>query len=126
MQQIELKLHHFEFHCPATGQTICDGESQVEPSPATLFIYLDEISDFEYLTPEIRELWDAISAEEVEGEDFIGPFNRLLAALESDAYVSFVTTTRGMASGPVTSTVRYGIDMDYAGNKPLNAIFLEH
>jgi hypothetical protein len=117
MQQIELELHHFEFHCPATGQTICDGET-LEPSPATLFIYFDEDSDLQYSTPEVRELWDTISAEEVEGEDCNGPFNRLLAALESDTCVSFATTICGMAYFADTSTVRYGIDMDYAASKP--------
>ena len=111
MQTIKLDLSNsdFSFFCPVTGKRIV-GPECFEPSAATVFTYLDEIGEFEHLSDELKKVAEALEDADVDMFDFFESFSQ---QIKSDSVVSFEITTHGMACGPVSSTVRIGIDMDY-------------
>jgi hypothetical protein len=110
VQQLKLNLGHFDFYCPVTGQAISRNR-EFTPSNATLFAYLDDIGDFVTTTPEIAELVGNLDPEDELYGDEIVPM--LLEFLDRPNVVCFVITNNGFACGPVSSTIRIGIDMNY-------------
>ena len=118
MQKVILDLSHEYFYCPVTGQLIKDDHTY-QPSPATLFTFVDEVGDFETLHPNLQGKWDKIKEQaenDEEEEDYIDTenlFDRFLEQVSITSLVCFIITTRGMACGPVSSTVRIGIDMNH-------------
>lgn len=118
MQKVVLDLSHEYFFCPVTGQLIKDDHTY-QPSPATMFTFVDDVGEFETLHPDLQEKWDKVKEqaehEEEDEGDYIGTedlFDRFLEQVNNPSLVCFIITTRGMACGPVSSTVRIGIDMD--------------
>ena len=117
MQKVILDLSHEYFYCPVTGHLIKDDHSY-QPSPATLFTFVDEVGDFETLHPNLQGKWDKIKEQaenDEEEEDYIDTenlFDRFLEQVNITSLVCFIITTRGIACGPVSSTVRIGIDMN--------------
>ena len=111
MQEVELILYHLNFYCPVTGQQIVDSEFH-EPSPATVFTYLDELGEFQDIDPEFRDVFDSIEKKDGDCADNI--FAKLKERITNEAIVCFTITFRGMACGPVATTVRIGIDMNHA------------
>lgn len=112
MQTISLVLDHDNFYCPVTGEMILSDDF-FEPSPATLFVYLDEVGEFQEIDSALSLIWEQIQAE-TEGEDFDGdPFEMFCQRIEDDSIVNFEITTYGIACGPVSSTVRIAINMNY-------------
>ena len=112
MKQIELDLHHHDFFCPVTGEQIVGISTPFEPSEATLFCYLDEISEFQYAEGWIEELYNNFL--EQTDNDPADAFQLLLEVIgnKTDNSVCFSITTSGMACGPMSSTVHFGIDMN--------------
>ena len=54
MTEICLNREFENFYCPVTGQAVLMPYGY-EPSPALLFIYVEEIQDFEYCSKAFRE-----------------------------------------------------------------------
>ena len=67
MQQITLSLDHGNFFCPITGQNILSSEN-CEVSPATSFIYLDEIGEFAHISDDLAEVQDSLDDDSDESE----------------------------------------------------------
>jgi hypothetical protein len=115
MQQVELDLAHDNFFCPVTGERILGPES-FAPSPATAFVFTPESGEFETIQEGLAEIDRKVNTEEVMEEDPWGRFDRFCKELKGRPdIVVFSITTRGMACGPVSSTVHIGIDMNYRG-----------
>jgi hypothetical protein len=113
MQQVELNLDHDYFFCPVTGDQIF-GPEHFKPSPATVFVFTPESGEFETIHEELAKLDEKVNTEAVMEEDSWGRFERFCQALKGRSnIVVFSITTRGMACGPVSSTVHIGIDMNY-------------
>jgi hypothetical protein len=112
MQIIDLELDHNNFFCPVTGQAIIREEEEFRASPATVFCYLDGFSEFEFMSDEAKAIFDSLEIDEVEdnSEDI---FKRFEEEYSDNNIICFVITTRGIACGPVSFTVRIGIQMNY-------------
>ncbi len=54
MKEICLNREFENFYCPVTGQQVLQPDDYF-PTPALVFIYLDEFQSFEYIKPEIME-----------------------------------------------------------------------
>ena len=52
MKQIQLDLAHFNFFCPVTGHQI-QSEENFDPSPASLYCYLEEEENFQFINESI-------------------------------------------------------------------------
>lgn len=110
MQTIEIALDDANLFCPATGQRILS-EEECKPSPATLFVYVEEENVFEFVRDDLKAV-----AGEVEETNWFDleegrPIDRLLGAVDSPAAVDFVLTLTDMACGPVKTTIHVAIDM---------------
>lgn len=120
MQIVEMDVDmDFSFFCPITGKQII-GPENVEASPATAFIFSPDANDFEYLTPELRPVWEAIvEGEGDDDEDLDGDhFERFREKVKDmPTFVVFSLTSHGIACGPVSSTVLIAIDFAYGGEE---------
>jgi hypothetical protein len=112
MKKIDLDLDHVNFYCPVTGEQIISSEL-CTPSPATAFIYLDEIGDFVEISDEFTEINEKVIEKENEEEEFFHFESFMKAIKKIKNLIVFSITTRGMACGPASSTVHIGIDMNY-------------
>jgi hypothetical protein len=105
MQQITLKLDHGNFYCPITGQNILSSEN-CEASPATIFIYLDEIGDFAHTSDDLAEVQDSLDDDSDESE-----LDQFLAAIKDTKNLVVFSIT--VNNGPFSNAVHVGIDMNY-------------
>ena len=105
MQQINLRLDHGNFHCPATGQQIL-GPETIKPSPATAFIFLDATSQFAHTSDYLSEFQNPMdnSAAISNGSQFHEAIKRM------KTLVVFSVTVN---NGDFSPAVRVGIDMNY-------------
>ena len=117
MQIVRLQLDHSNFYCPVTGQLIVNDEV-FQASPATVFTYIDEVGEFEHILPELNEIWEGVEAEADDDDFAIDLFEKFVEKIEDGAIVCFEITTFGMACGPVSSTVRIAINMNYCDENP--------
>jgi hypothetical protein len=104
-----------DFFCPRTGSLIL-GPEYFDPSPATAFVYIPEICEFETIEDGLEEIWDELEeryGEEESPWDLWGRFLQRVAKDRPNVLV-FAFTSHGMACGPVSSTVYVGIDFGYA------------
>lgn len=110
MKSVEVDLEDAKLFCPATGQQILSEEA-CKPSPATLFIYVEDENVFEFVRPELKVLADKV--EETSWLDLENgrPIDSLLSAISSAAAVDFVVKLSGIACGPVSTTVHIGVDL---------------
>lgn len=116
MHHVQLNLDHDNFFCPVTGFHMLS-EEHYEPSPATLFVYIEDAGEFEWYSRELEKLESTVNTEEIEDEceDGLSNIERFLVAIKDKPnLVVFTITTSGIACGPVSSTVHIGIDMDYS------------
>ena len=119
MQQVELNLRadHI-FFCPVTGDQILF-EDDFIPSKATVFNYVDLEGGFfaytnDWVKKEIVELGINMSDEGwMSYEDFRKIMTEISGKFETENYVCFEITTRGIACGPMSSTAHICIDMNY-------------
>ena len=111
MQNIELNLSHHNFYCPTTGKAIVSDE-HFEPSNATLFAFLDDINEFIFIRDDLDLRGRALENDEGSADQLIG---KLLENVDSTNFACYSITTSGMACGPVSSTIRIAVDMDYSG-----------
>ena len=112
MQHIDIELDEFEqFYCPVTGQKIFSFGDGIKPSPATAFVYLEGMGmeGFEFLA----EKYQKIELDDLDDED-TDVFEEFLKIVK-DEYdlIVFSVTTSGMACGPVSSTLRIGVNMEH-------------
>jgi hypothetical protein len=116
MHNVELELDHDNFYCPVTGQYIM-GDGVIEgfsPSEAVLFCYLNEIGDFEYTKPGIKDLFENCLKETEDDE--LEAYDLMIQKInetESKNLVCFEITTSGMACGPMSTTLKVCFDMNY-------------
>ena len=68
MQTIELDLEEPDFFCPATGQRIL-GEEACTPSPATVYVYIQEENVFDFVRPDLRRVAEGIETSSVLDDD---------------------------------------------------------
>ena len=103
--------------CPVTGQRI-QGEETFSPSPATRFVYVDDISEFEMIDPPFQAIWDEVSETEDEEDYENGICARFCerVAEQFPSVVIFDLTSHGIACGPASSRVIIGIDLAYNAN----------
>jgi hypothetical protein len=112
----------YTFFCPVTGQQILF-EDDFEPSPATVFHYLDfDDGFFPFANDWIKKLLIemGISFDEdmwVDYKDFNSLMDRLSTIKETENYICFALTESGVACGPTSSTGYICIDMCYASKK---------
>jgi hypothetical protein len=126
MQAIELDFDQPNFFCPMTGRQILSEEA-CTPSPATVFVYIQDENVFHFVREDLRQ-----SAEEIETDDgddendgvetgpdgqprLRRPFEAMQTALPQPSVVDFVIRTCGIACGPTSLTVHIGIDMNWTG-----------
>jgi hypothetical protein len=112
MQKVSLELDHFNFYCPVTGKLISSDQSY-KASPATVFTYVDESGEFEDIIPELKEIWERVQEESGDEDCAIDLFEKFVETIRDDGIVCFEITTCGIACGPVSSTVRIAINMNY-------------
>ena len=105
MQQIPLKLDHGNFYCPISGQNILSSEN-CEASPATSFIYLDEIGDFAHTSDDLAEVQESLDDDSDESE-----LDQFLAAIKDTKHLVVFSIT--VNNGPFSNAVHVGINMDY-------------
>jgi len=112
-----IELQQQYLYCPVTGALLSDGENEVDPSPATLFIYLHEIGDFQYVRPDIQEILDKIEESIDEDDDETNLYDELInnGLGEGESLLLLSLTYCGFACGPVSTTVDYCFDMNYTG-----------
>ncbi|MFN9602313.1 MAG: hypothetical protein ACK6A7_02565 [Planctomycetota bacterium] len=116
MQRVMLDLDHSNFYCPVTGKLIADDDS-FEASPATVFTYVNEVGEFDTIAPELLAIWEQVEAETDEEDFDADPFEIFCQRIEDDSIVCFEITTHGFACGPVSSTVRIAINMNYCNEE---------
>lgn len=109
MQELQLNLDHQNFYCPVTGDAILS-EDRYQPSAATVFTYVDEIGDFQDLSPELESIVDELSL----GDSDASLFERLRQRLKDEHLVCFNLAIRGMGYGSEVARVRIGINMNYS------------
>lgn len=117
MQVVSIELQQQILYCPVTGTLISDGENESTPSPALLFIYLHEVDEFEYMRPDIEEMFENImDSLDDEDEEQMSPYDILInnELKDSKTYLLMSLTYCGIACGPVSSTVDYCFDMNYS------------
>ena len=104
MQHVSSQAYDTRLFCPLTGQDVIDG---YKPSPATIFIYCNEMG-FVYLTPKFQKIvgaWEAADEELMHDDLF-----KKLVSLDSedvDSCVCFTITERG----PALEVISFGFDM---------------
>lgn len=121
MQQIDVEMDTGRFFCPVTGQLICDGDGDADPSPATKFVFLNEIDDFTFVAKDLKSLLKKARADVKASDDEGGPdsvFEHFLALVDAAGahpdLVAVVIRTNSFACGPVSSICKIGIDMAHA------------
>jgi hypothetical protein len=101
----------FRFHCPVTGELVT-GPEHHGPSSATAFLLGPEAEEFDFLSPELEPIWQAVR--DAHDEDEQSPwqlFEEFCQRLEGyENLVLFSLTSSGIACGPVSSTVHVCID----------------
>ncbi len=127
MQAVEIRLLQPNFFCPVTGRQIL-GEEACTPSPATVFVYIQDENLFDFVREDLKQVAEAVEASSVldhdkhdgvvSGDDgelrLLLPFEALNTALPGSSVVDFVLCCTEMSCGPVTTTVHLGIDMKWA------------
>lgn len=100
-----------DFYCPFTGKVLIGENATDEKDNSTAFIYLDFVSEFDYLADELTYLEDeATKMSDQEEEDFFPCFLKLLKKnYHNRELLLFELTGHGMACGPITATVMVGI-----------------
>jgi hypothetical protein len=103
--------HQTIVHCPICGQpTIKPGAEdeacEITPCPHLAFIYINEISEFEYKSPDFAKRTKKIEDYEL-GDDFK---KKLKKAGYDNKLLILEITYGGMACGPVWYTDVYGFD----------------
>lgn len=108
---VTLDLDHFNFYCPVTGHAMSGG-TEFSASPATAFVYLDEIGEFISTSSEVESVINEIDpANNLYGDEI---FPKLSEYLQNPSLTCFVLNVHGVACcGPMSSTVRIGINMNY-------------
>lgn len=115
MQIVELSLDHPYLFCPVTGMPIVD-EEDAYASPALAFTFLLEIGEFNFVKPELEKIYQECeeAANQADDDEDINSYDLFLERLEHlQNHVIFSITTRGMACGPVGTTIHYCFDMNY-------------
>jgi hypothetical protein len=118
MQQVVLELREdYEFFCPITGEQMVCAEAPFEPSPATVFCYLEHIGEFEYASDWAQSTFKkclSLVNEEVRFKNSEA-FEMLIGQETENEknLICFSITTNGMACGPASSIVHFCIDMGY-------------
>jgi len=113
MQVVSLELDGFNFYCPVTGIRIL-GEGAHQTSPAVAFTYIDEVGELQDLSPELQEIRDRVVQESGPDDSAWDRYQKFVALISDDSIVCFEITVCGMACGPVSSTVRIAINMNYS------------
>ena len=108
MQQITFNLDHGNFFCPITAQNILSSEN-CEASPATSFIYLDEIGDFAHISDDLAEVQDSLDDDSDESE-----LDQFLAAVKDTKNLVVFSIT--VNNGPFSNAIPVGIDMNHCLN----------
>jgi hypothetical protein len=113
--------------CPITGKIVLAGydpatgeyaegvsEPQYENIPTATFYYLDELDEFLFIRNDIREAIDAYrkdlpshKSEDLSDYDILSSGEIAFGKIP----LIFALTTHGMSCGPVSSTVRVGLDL---------------
>ncbi len=115
MQVIPVELYSdARFFCPSTGEMLI-GDQPFKPSPATLFSFVDEIGEFEFITDELQAKFD--SMRESDDEWPAEQFQRFLASIKDKSVVCFQVTLCGMGCGPVAITIHIGVQLNYANTQ---------
>jgi len=109
MAQLEWKGPPPAIFCPACGAAIYADDEEVSDRCAhVLFTYLSDTAEFDYVSPACRSVIEAVlGATADQGQDFV---NQVLRRLNSTSVLGLAITTKGMACGPVGSTVCVAVD----------------
>ncbi len=119
MQQVELELKEdYNFYCPVTGQQVIS-EDDFIPSKAMVFNYVSLQGGFfayanDWIKKVIIELGMDIADEGwMSYEGFRKTMTEIFNRFETENYVCFSITTKGITCGPMSSTTYICIDMGY-------------
>jgi hypothetical protein len=116
MQYIKLNLDSDDFFCPATGAPITTEEAY-EASPAQVGMWHCEVlEEPEIHSDELETAWTNYM-QNLDEEDYF-EMEEFLASLDLKNHVCFEITTRGIACGPVITTVWFVIDLGHETAEP--------
>ena len=119
MQIIKLKLDHYNFYCPVTGNPIMDGETLDLTNSALLAHWFDE----DFLNPHINEL-----SLRMQWEDYKRDFDsyhyidsslilNFLEGYQSMDYVAFSISENGTSVQSKNHQNIFVIDMNYSNSE---------
>jgi len=99
--------------CPACGAQIVGLEMTYEtaPCPHLDWIYVEEVGEFLYASPAVQnnlDQWESEALEDEEDEQL--PIEKLVTEWSAPTKAHIAITTRGIACGPVSSTLQLGIN----------------
>lgn len=100
-------------HCPVCGAPILEpGKPFEEPNCIHVeWVYLEEVSEFIYVAPSVKQAIEQVDSDEDPGEDKPDhPVERLAALWKSATRGHIEVSTGAMACGPVWTTVYFGIN----------------
>lgn len=79
------------------------------PCPHVDWVYVDEVGEFVYASPAVQTQIDKLEAEADEDDDLL--IDKLEAVWHEPTKAHIAITTRGMACGPVSSTIQFGLNL---------------
>lgn len=105
MKEIEFNMEFENFYCPITGEQVLDPE-QLNPSPATVFVFLHSHRSFEHLQEDLKRRYsEEFIDENKEGELYL----KLTQEILKNEY-NYLWITYG---GPPFGAVSMCFDMEY-------------
>jgi hypothetical protein len=109
MQNVIVELGQENFFCPVTGKQILSEET-FTPSPATVFVLVDDSEQLEHGTPEQVQLWETFKESE---EDAADAFKKFCESFEGDSIICFSLSSHELGGCQPNSSVHIAIDLAY-------------
>ena len=101
------------FYCPVCGKNIVTEEGMADDWCSHVkFLYVYEAGEFTFNDKSYEDILSDKDYEECEEEE-IEPVEMLMKKVESTSALALNLTTTGMACGPVSMTVTFGVEFDH-------------
>lgn len=97
-----------EFYCPVCGKAVTTENGPSDDICGHVkFLYVDEVGEFEFIDSNYESL-----LKEFDYESDDDQIEFLMKKVKSESAIAFNLTTSGIACGPVSSSVTYGVDFN--------------
>ena len=100
-------------YCPACGNSIMSPEQDLTEAalcPHVEWVYIGELGEFVYASPAVQAQIDKLE-DEADEDDVDCLIDKLEAVWHEPTKAHIAITTRGMACGPVSSTIQFGLNL---------------